>query len=445
MHYTLRIVTDPSPGAWARKLHAWLTGRGFAVLQVVAVDAAIDIDLDVGAGAPLVVELREPDPAAQAFRRTRRFLVRYRGGPISSAAQRRVLDSVVQTIEGIEDKLPSGWQGVVATGTTREQQPGEVLARQFPFAQLDRAHGDGPAIDTEVLLRLTSLCNQDCPFCSAPPSSRPSGPALHAAVDWVARNLPGVRLTLTGGEPTLQPAFFEVLHHALCERSIARITVQTNAVAFSSDERVEQLPDDPRLAFFVSMHAVQSDIYDRCTASRGQLPKALDGLAKLVASRCEVTVNTVVSAQNVAHLPEIAPLLAERLAGLPLPSLHYSVLICPPERPAAQELLVRYGELAPALESASTAAAALGFRVEPLLASTHASLPPCVVSPAERGRATHRPVILGGDTGYEDLAKPWTKARACLECALTESCLGVPTPYAERFGFDELVPLAKAR
>lgn len=435
--------SERGPGSWARKLHSWLEGRGLPVVQVLAVDAAVDVDLDVGDGARLVVELRAPDDRAQAFRRTRRYLVRYRGVPLLTAEHRRVLDRLVDAIASVEERLPSGWEGVVATGAA-PSEPGEVLARRFPFAQLDRAQGSGAAIDTEVLLRMTSLCNQECPFCSAPPSGRPSGAALHAAVDWVGKNLSGVRLTLTGGEPTLQPAFFEVLHHALCERSLARIVVQTNAVAFSSDARVERLPNDPRLAFFVSMHAVRSDLYDRCTASRGQLPQALAGLAKLCATGCEVTVNTVVNAENVAHLPEIAPLLAERLRGLTLPSLHYSVLICPPERPGADALLVSYRELAPALESAAAAAVGLGFRVDPILGSTHASLPPCVVSAAERQRATHRPVISPADTGYEDVSRPWTKARTCADCALSESCLGVPAPYARRFGYAELVPLPKA-
>ena len=93
------------------------------------------------------------------------------------------------------------------------------------------------------------------------------------------------------------------------------------------------------------------------------------------------------------------------------------------------------------LEASAATASRLGFPVDPLVSSTHASIPLCLVDREQRLSSRHRPKILAEETGYEDFSRPWVKAASCRSCAVAEHCLGVPTPYATRFGFSELQPI----
>jgi len=431
-----------SSGTWVEKLLVGLRRQGLPLREILAVDGSLDAVLDGRGGPEIVVELRPLAEGARCYRSTRRFNISYRGVRDLGPAQRRAVDGLIDIIARIESRLPVTWPGVAAAGESEETEDLErAFTRRFRFAQLDRSHGDG-GLTTEVLVRLTTSCNQDCPFCSGPPVDRPTAESVHACIDWVADHIPGARFTLTGGEPTLCSFFFDVIRHALARSEFSGVAVQTNAVRFASAARIAELPADERLSFFVSLHALDPEIYDRCTASRGQLPLAIDGLCRLLATRRPVTVNVVANAVNVGHLKEMMPALAELLAGLPPLTLHFSIVMCPPYRPTAADFLVRYTDLLPVLEAAAATAAQLGMVVDPLISSTHASIPLCLVGHEHRSASTHRPQLVAGETGYEDFARPWVKATSCRSCAFTERCLGVPTPYAQRFGFGELQPVS---
>lgn len=416
---------------WTHALLAALRRVRLPAVRVVATDNVLDVVLALDDGRRLEVRLQPHVEGARVYDQTARFQVSYRGVRDLGAAQQRVLDALVEVISRLEHRLPEAWHGYRCAGEAPERPEPELTAR-FPFVQVDRAD-----TGAEVLVRLTGRCNQGCPFCSAPQSHGVSeAPAedVRRCIDWVATHMPEASVTLTGGEPTLHRDFPTLARYALASGGLGRVLVQTNAVLFASASREAMLPRHERLAVFVSLHAMDPEIYDRCTGSRGLLPRALEGLRRLVEAGHAVTVNTVVSAHNVDHVAAMPARLRKHLDALPLPTLHYSVLICPPERPEAAELLVEYSRLAPALETALEAAETVGFTADPLLGSTHASPPPCVLSATHRSAAARRPVPGEGETG-------WTKAEGCPRCALTRSCLGVPNAYATRFGLQELRPL----
>lgn len=424
------------PREWPETLLAALRRVKLPVSRVIAADGGLEVALDLGGEQPLEVTFRPRAEGGRSYRRTERFSVSYRG-PAGTDGRRR-LDGLIEVIARLEHRFPAAWPGWRAAGAA-PADPWRDLARRFPFAQLDRATASEE--DTEVLLRLTERCNQQCPFCSAPPVARATTEALQACIDWVSAELPGACVTLTGGEPTLRGDFAALVGRALSRG--ARVRVQTNAVRFASRARLDALPRDARLRFFVSLHAMDPGIYDRCTGSQGQLPLALEGLRNLAAAGYPVTVNTVASAPNLDHLPAIPVALRAQLAEAPLPTLHWSVLMCPAHRPDATSMLVPYARLVPALEAAVAAARREGFAVDPLIGSTHASLPACQVPPHHRACSERRSRPQDGETGYEDdgQARPWVKAATCRGCAEDDRCLGVPAAYAARFGLTELQPL----
>jgi pyruvate-formate lyase-activating enzyme len=310
-----------------------------------------------------------------------------------------------------------------------------LVTENLPYSRLGEI--------VEVLVRATSRCNQACPFCSAPHHDDPDPEILWACLRAVNDLLPGAMLSLTGGEPTLRPAFLQELEAAL-RLGFRRIQIQTNALRFADKIDPASIPKDERLAFFVSLHALDPQVYDRCTATRGQLPRALDGTRRILEAGHSVVVNTVICRDNVGHLEEMVRGFGDAFPGDNRPVLHFSVLICPEYNPEAAGHLVRYSEVLAVLDRAMQAAREAGLEMQPLLSSTHASLPACLLDQKSRKTGRHIYRIEPHETGYEDFSRPWVKARACRDCRETEHCLGVPRPYAERFGLDELAPISAA-
>lgn len=432
-------MTAGSEPAWLERLLARWRAVSVPVQQAVAAGGSIELVLNLDSG-PLTLEFKPKVKGGRAYKETQRFQVGYRGSRNLTRRELAAIDNAIAVVARLERDPSVTFEGSAVHGEDPEGDDDRLFARLFPFAQLD-VSGPSDARHYEVLVRLTEACNQRCPFCSAPPSRTPSHQEVRACFDWVDEHLPGARLTLTGGEPTLRKTFLDELRHALGKRRVGDVLVQTNAVSFAKSARLDAVVRDRRLSFFVSLHAVEAPLYDRITATTGQLPLALEGIRRLLAARHAVTLNTVITRDNLAHLESLVGALPELMAPHPVPRLHLSVLMCPPDRPAAPDLLVRYSQLTPALARVASRAREVGVSMEPLVASTHASLPLCVVSQADRAAATRRPRILPGETGYERFDRSWVKADRCRQCIHTEHCLGVPTPYAQRFGLDELDPL----
>lgn len=425
-----------SPGpAWTGRLADLLRKAGVPVGRVSAADGELAIELRNEADSTAATVRVVPGHAGGPnYKATDRFGYRYKAPGPETPALMRQIDLVIAILVRLESRLPDDWTRAGDPGTTRS------FAHRFPFASIDRSVGDDGRVEDQILVRLTSRCNQDCPFCSAPDCAEPDDDALAACIETAATEFPGCLLTLTGGEPTLRRGWDGVLARALALPGVGGVQVQTNAVTLAKSGVAAQVPADPRLLWFVSLHAIDEALYDRITRTQGQLPRALDGLRALLAAGHRVIVNAVVGSANAAHLADLATRLPGLLQGLPLPQLHVSVLMCPPHRPASDEWLIPYEELVPLLERAVDAAAVSGLPMAPLVASTHASIPPCFVSPDQRARMHRRPVLSADETGYEDSSRPWVKSRVCRSCEADAACLGVPAPYARRFGLAGLRP-----
>lgn len=431
-------VTEHVPSLrWLDQLHQVLTRIRVPVRDVVLSQGVLQIDLAAECGE-LRAEIRPRREGAVGFATTRRFVVGYRGHRNLAPADKRRLELLAGVLQRIEDRLPRTFDGVGAVFTSPVSPEARFL-RLFPFCTVERSHAGRETI-TEVLVRTTPTCNQQCPFCTAPDTVAPSAATMRTLLDEAARVFPGAMLSLTGGEPTLRRTFLDETRHACSLQDIGSVQVQTNAVAFASKIDPAAIDPSPKLSFFVSLHALDEVVYDACTGTRGQLPLASRGLRRLVEAGHRVTINCVVNASNLDHLKDY-------VRGLPrvVPpdrfDLHFSTLICPESKPEAADFLVRYGELAQRLREAVALARDNGLAVQSLRASTHAAMPACQLDPDERNRDPHRPEVLPHETGRLEDGRPWVRASTCDRCVELRHCLGVPRPYALRFGLDELKPI----
>lgn len=437
---------NPDSVPWTVRLRDLLVKMQMPVERVVVSGNALHFELEGVGDSPITVQMMPRGEPGDHFMASDAWVYHYQGPRDLPAEERQVLELLVKVLMHLESRLPTDWTAGQDEGAADdpESQADGGFSRRFPFADIEHSVSDGKT-RTEVLIRITEKCNQECPFCSAPEVTTPSPSELVKCVSAAAGLFPGLHVALTGGEPTNRAGFLKLLRHCLDLETVSAVQVQTNAVAFSTGNRVKRLPKDGKLSFFVSLHAVDPLIYDRCTGTRGQLQRALKGIRHLLGGGHPVLINAVANSENLAHLPDLVSSIPELFPGLPLPGVHFSILMCPPGRPAAEAFMVRYSEVVEVLEEAIARGEDSGVYVEPLVHSTHASIPLCLVSPRQRESADRRPHLREDETGFEDYSRPWVKANACRDCAATNHCLGVPTPYARRFGLEELKPIQEER
>jgi len=436
-------VTDPTPRtSWLDQLHQILLRLRLPARDMVLTQRVLSVDLALHPGRVLTVEIRSRKAGDRCYAQTRRFSIGYQGRDELDPTERQGLDRLVAALQQVEGKLPTNLDGAAGV-FDRATPPAERFLRLFPFCTVERSLADETDI-TEVLVRTTSHCNQRCPFCTAPEHDTPSASVMRSLLQAVPDAFPGAMLSLTGGEPTLRPSFLREVETAATREGISSVQVQTNAILLGSKIDPSVLTPRPHLSFFVSLHAIHPDLYDRCTGTSGQLPLALRGVRRLVDAGHRVTVNCVVSAINIGHLDGYARAWPTVLPVGDAIDWHFSTLICPQSRPEAAEHLVAYPDLVRRLREVAAVAQRVGVAVQSLRASTHASVPACLLPPEDRDRGSHRPVVLAHETGLLDQGRPWVKPATCEDCALTPHCLGVPRPYAARFGLDTLRPIRES-
>ncbi|MDD5304285.1 MAG: radical SAM protein, partial [Elusimicrobia bacterium] len=169
--------------------------------------------------------------------------------------------------------------------------------------------GDG----VEKILRINHACNQKCSFCFIPADGwKADVGVLERELDRLAPELGGAGvLTLSGGEPLAHPHLFKILGSAR-RRGIRRFTLQTNGVHLAKAGVLEKLVKLGVVGFDVSFHAHQAPLYDRLTGSRGQYPRAVAALAKVMArNEGYVSICIVINALNYRLLPAWAGFLGK--------------------------------------------------------------------------------------------------------------------------------------
>ena len=317
----------PQQHQWLRTLVDALSRAGVPWRYAVLAERMIRIRASAESQPPFIIVVRPLDAGLPGFKSTSLFVIGYDGARDLSSAQRQWLGQFHELLSCFESALPPGLEGFDSVGI-RQGPPEDILRGLFPVVTVERSQAANLGEIVEVLVRATSRCNQACPFCSAPRHDEPTSEILWACLKAAADLLPGAMVSLTGGEPTLRPAFLVEVEAAL-RLDFCQVQVQTNAVRFADRLDPGSLPKNDKLSFFVSLHAWDPEIYDRCTQTSGQLPRAQKGLLRILDAGHAVIVNKVINSENIDHLEEMVRNFAGKFAGENPPVLHFSVLICP--------------------------------------------------------------------------------------------------------------------
>jgi MoaA/NifB/PqqE/SkfB family radical SAM enzyme len=299
-----------------------------------------------------------------------------------------------------------------------------------------------------ALFRLGEICNNHCPMCSN--SGRPA--AWKTPADDLLRRVAFLqqagmrRVVVTGGEPTIHPAFWTVVE-ALNEAGITW-DINTHGRSFADRAFSRRAIDEGLQRAIVSFHSHEVGPSREISGitEKGHW-QTIAGVEHLLADGAWVMLNTVLSTLNVGHLPELVAWCGERFGH------EYTMKVAFPTTSGKggdwAPIHLRYRDVLPAVQAARDVGEALGIKL------VFEGFPNCVLG--ERyGRNVSRSGF--GETHYldditGDQLYPIRTIEAalscypetCRGCAALPRCPGVAEGYARRVGVDELVPFERPR
>ncbi|MEZ4409238.1 MAG: radical SAM protein [Polyangiales bacterium] len=311
--------------------------------------------------------------------------------------------------------------------------------------------------DRQFEIQLGHMCNNRCVFCVSGQrtAQREAFPIEGSEVIERLREgrAQGLRkVTLLGGEPTLQPDFLDVVRAAV-ELGFDEVVVFTNGVKTARGEFVDEvLATGGRFTWRLSFQGATALAHERTTKKLGSFQRLSQTLANLRERGQRTTVNMCVVRSNYASVTAFPDLVLKH----GVVQLHLD-MIRPLDAGVRTEdemraMLPRYSDMVPALTEMVEVfeARAPGFDVN------IGNLPYCV-APALAPWIHH-----DGETTFtvavddrDQLSAAWDKYQVkrrdklkpsrCAACVFDAQCSGVFETYERFYGLDELQPVTPER
>jgi MoaA/NifB/PqqE/SkfB family radical SAM enzyme len=306
----------------------------------------------------------------------------------------------------------------------------------------------------QVEIQLGHMCNNRCVFCvSGQETALGRAFPLDTApiLDEISKaHAAGHRkLTLLGGEPTLQPGFLDVVRHAVA-LGFEDIVLFTNGVKTARASYIDEiLATGGRFTWRISIQGATKESHERTTKKDGSFDRILRTMETLRDRGEKLTVNMCVVQSNFASVAEFPALL------LPMGAKQLHLDMVRPLDAGARseeelrEMIPRYTDMVPAL-TAMVQGFPEGFDVN------IGNLPYCI-APELAGVIHHdgeRTLTIAVDR-QKELSRPWdkylvkrrdkAKPDGCKACVFESRCSGVFEAYKHFYGTDELVPITLER
>ncbi len=306
---------------------------------------------------------------------------------------------------------------------------------------------------TQVEIQLGHMCNNRCVFCVSGQETGlgrarplPVEPLLASVSEAFERG--HRKLTLLGGEPTLQPGFKEVVRHAV-SLGFEEIVLFTNGVKTAREGFIDEvIALGGNFTWRISIQGANKIAHERTTKKPGSFDRIVQSLEHLEKKGQRVTINMCVVRSNFESVDEF-PALIERYGAV---QLHLD-MVRPMDAGARtdeefREMIPRYSDMVGPLTRMIE-----GFPED--FDANIGNLPYCIAPHLSRwihhdGEQTDTIAIDGEQT----LSRPWDKyfvkrrdklkPDSCRKCVFDSSCSGIFEKYREIHGTDELVPVTPA-
>lgn len=311
--------------------------------------------------------------------------------------------------------------------------------------------------DRQFEIQLGHMCNNRCVFCVSGQRTA-MREAFPLEADPIVEKLregraQGMRkVTLLGGEPTLQPGFLEVVRAAV-GLGFEEVVLFTNGVKTARGAFVDEvLATGGRFTWRLSFQGATALAHERTTKKLGSFARLRETMANLRERGQRITVNMCVVRTNyasVAAFPElILPYGAQQLHLDMMRPLDAGVRT----EDEMRDMIPRYADLAAPLRAmiAGFEAQSPGFDVN------IGNLPYCIAPDLAQwihhdGERTLTVAVDDKDSLSEAWDKYLVKARdkvkrdACRACVFDDQCSGVYETYQRFHGLDEFEPVTREK
>lgn len=304
--------------------------------------------------------------------------------------------------------------------------------------------------DRQIEIQLGHMCNNRCVFCVSGQRTAfgEAGPmATGPIVEKIrqAREVGHRKITLLGGEPTLQPGFLEIIRETV-GMGFEEIVIFTNGVKTARPQFVDDiLETGGHFTWRISIQGATRESHERTTKKPGSFGRILRTLENLQARGERVTVNMCVVASNYEEVDRFPDLLA-RFGAV---QLHLDLM-----RPldAGQRTEAELREMMPPLSALAGPFREMIAGFEDGFDVNLGNLPYCVAPDLapwihHDGERTETIAIDGDDR----LSRPWNKylvkrrdklkPDTCRSCVFDSRCSGVFETYARFHGIEGLDPV----
>lgn len=292
----------------------------------------------------------------------------------------------------------------------------------------------------KALIKVGYACNEHCTFCHTLDVRHIDGSSaeVHAKIAR-AKELGHSMVVFSGGEATIRPEIFDWAGHVAAAG--LDLGLVTNGQMLAYPEFLERLLSFRLKYVYMSLHGGSAKVHNALVRSHG-FENAVKALANLTGRGLDLTVNAVITRQNLDHLRG----LVELILGFPDVTLKFSMV----QPKGGGDRLFR--QLTPSVsEVAAKVHDAITFGLErsgghgPRFA--HDGIPLCLLPGYEQwydDLKTHRyaTMIEVGEADFfpvDDKAK--VHPEPCRNCALRGPCPGLYEGYHASFGDGELRPV----
>ena len=158
-------------------------------------------------------------------------------------------------------------------------------------------------------LKIGFKCNNNCKHCVVA-SKRPYGELNLEQIKNIVDSIPSSiqSVTITGGEPSISPFFYEILFYVKSKGF--RTLIQTNGTGFEDENLVKKCKpyiDHIHLA----IHSSNPKIHDDIVCSQGMWEKTIRGFKNILREGISCSTQTVLSLYNISTLWETYSFIQE--------------------------------------------------------------------------------------------------------------------------------------
>jgi coproporphyrinogen III oxidase-like Fe-S oxidoreductase/MoaA/NifB/PqqE/SkfB family radical SAM enzyme len=296
-------------------------------------------------------------------------------------------------------------------------------------------------------LIVNRICNQRCVFCSYPPvgGQLPLEELKKKIIQ--LRQEGATDLSLTGGEPTLHPNFFDILEFGV-QAGFEEFSVQSNGTMFFREEFVQRLKKIPSLKVSVSFHASDEKTFGELSKAPHTYKQTLKGFEMLGKHKISTFIVVVIQKSNYLKLKDHLAFICSNYPFITHFSFNYiDAVYKAKENPWT---VPTFSESSPYIREALQFLKDNGktFRIE--------KIPPCFIGGFEEFHSDFRRDLFDetranaffrvkGDlhpTEFQlDRKLRMDYSSECKECSLLSICPGVSSNYRSIHGLGELKPV----